>query len=79
MKIKRYVKEFAADILKPIKERSDLIGCPYQMRIERILKELERGRMTSMEAVKSIIYIHDKWEGKSVKIDVFEECSTEAN
>ncbi len=71
MKIKRYCAEYAADLLKPIKARPDLVGCPYQRYIETIIKQAERGRMTARECIRSLVKLEEAYNGKPVTIDIY--------
>lgn len=74
MKIKRYVVEYANDLLRPIKQHKYLEGCPYQRHIEKLLHECERGRMSSTEAIRALAQLDSDYQFRSVQVDIYEEA-----
>lgn len=65
--MKRYVKEFANDILKADhpRVRSGELRHPGRLEIISILQHCERGRITSKEAVRAILEIDERCVGIS--------------
>lgn len=65
--MKRYVKEFANDVLMidhPRVRRGELQH-PGRVDIITVLQHCERGRITSQEAVRAIVEINDRYIGVS--------------
>lgn len=71
MRIKRYVTEYARDVLRPLDPRvkSGEYRHPYADEILAVLRHCERGRVSSQEAVRCIVAIDQRAAGMTWKVE----------